>query len=79
MVAMNGLNSGGLLEIILHKLLADIQSKWEKNKVKSHPQFLSLQDFEPWLHSSVKAEMVIKHSKASNSQPTEVKAGRQNR
>jgi hypothetical protein len=32
----NGLNSGGLLEIILKKLPADIQSKWGKKIVKSH-------------------------------------------
>jgi hypothetical protein len=75
----NELNSGGLLEIILDNLPADIQSKWGKKIVKLHPQFLTLQDFVPWLHTIVKAEMVVKHAKASNSQPTEGKAGRQDR
>ncbi|XP_045029733.1 uncharacterized protein LOC123472386 [Daphnia magna] len=75
----NELNSGGLLEIILDKLPADIQSKWGKKIVKSHPQLLTLQDFVPWLHTIVKAEMVVKHAKASNSQPTEGKTGRQDR
>ena len=72
------LNSGGMLEIILEKLPADIQSKWGRKIIKTHPQLLTLQDFVPWLHTIVKAEMVIKHSK-SIINPTEGKGAKQER
>jgi hypothetical protein len=74
----NELNSGGMLEIILDKLPAEIQSNWGKKVIKTHPQLLTLQDFVPWFHAFVKAEMVVKHVKVT-SNPTEGKSGKQER
>ena len=74
----NELNSGWMLEIILDQLPVEIQSKVGKKVVKIHLQLLTLQDFVPWFHAIVKAEMVVKHAKIT-SNPTEGKIGKQER
>lgn len=61
------LKAGGLLESVVEKLPSELQSKWGKKVVKSHPEYLTLQDFIDWLHPIVKGEMVIKHGRFDTS------------
>lgn len=58
------LNAGGLFESVVGKLPRELQSKWGKKVIKSHPEYLTLKDFIEWLHPIVKGEMVIKHGRS---------------
>ena len=74
------LTTGSLLELVLDKLPGEIQSRWGKKIVKSYPECLTLREFVPWLHTIVKAEMVVKHSKLTQLPPNtkqDRKQGRQ--
>ena len=61
------LKAGVLLESVVEKLPSELQSKWGKKVVKSHPEYLTLQDFIDWLHPKVKREMIIKHGRFDTS------------
>ena len=54
--------SSGLLETVLSKLPAELQSRWGRKITKSHPISLTLQDFASWIYTHVKGEMMVKHS-----------------
>ena len=66
----NELKSSAMLELVLAKLPSELQSRWGKKIVKSHPACLTLQDFSPWLQAIVKAEMMAKHCQIAISNPS---------
>ena len=71
-------NASGLLEVIINKLPSVILSRWDKQVVKAHPDYLTLQDFIPWLNNIVKGEMVINHGRSDDGPSKDSKQGRQN-
>ena len=49
--------SSALLETVLSKLPAELQSRWGRKMTKSHPISLKLQDFSSWINTFFKGEM----------------------
>ena len=53
--------TAGLVDTVLDKLPIEIQSRWGEKIVDKFPDVLTMEDFEPWLHKLVQAQMVIRH------------------
>lgn len=76
------LMSSGILQLIVTKLPAELQSKWGRKIAKSHPMCLSLQDFADWNNNYAKGEMMANHYAVKTYPPasaanTGTKQGRQ--